>query len=316
MPSASPTRPPWNPSRACSKTPPARRTWSSPAPTLRAGGFSASVLQRIKAVPGLAAAVPTVHIQTSLVEDAGQAEIGLNFFGASAGGLTLYGIDPLLDPQAREYKIVAGEFLSPQGQGDQVVLVKSFADENEIELGKSVAIITDSGVEKLRVVGLMAKEGPGQLNNGSFGVIPLETAQKLFYRNNKLDQIDIIASPENTSTEALASLRSSLQSALGNDYAVTYPASQGQRMTQMLGSYQIGLNFLSGMALFVGAFLIYNAFSMTVVERTREFGMLRTVGMTRPRSPARCCWKPSPWACSARCSASGWASSWPGASPA
>ncbi len=49
----------------------------------------------------------------------------------------------------------------------------------------------------------------------------------------------------------------------------------------MLGSYQIGLNFLSGMALFVGAFLIYNAFSMTVVERTREFGMLRTVGMTR-----------------------------------
>ena len=81
-----------------------------------AGGFSASVLQRIKAVPGLAAAVPTVHVQTSLVEDAGQAEIGLNFFGASAGGLTLYGIDPLLDPQAREYKIVAGEFLSPQGQ--------------------------------------------------------------------------------------------------------------------------------------------------------------------------------------------------------
>jgi putative ABC transport system permease protein len=38
---------------------------------------------------------------------------------------------------------------------------------------------------------------------------------------------------------------------------------------------------MSGIALFVGAFLIYNAFAMTVVERTREFGMLRTVGMTR-----------------------------------
>jgi putative ABC transport system permease protein len=49
----------------------------------------------------------------------------------------------------------------------------------------------------------------------------------------------------------------------------------------MLSSYQIGLNFLSGMALFIGAFLIFNAFQMTVVERTREFGMLRTVGMTR-----------------------------------
>jgi len=246
-----------------------------------AGGFSESVLQRLRAVPGLAGVVPTVHVQTILAEEAGQAEIGLNFFGASAGGLTLYGIDPTLDPQAREYKLVAGEFLSPQGEGDQILLVKTFADENDIQLGKAVAIITDSGVEKLRVVGLMAKEGPGQLNNGSFGVIPLETAQKLFYRNNELDQVDLIATPENTSTEALGSLRTSLQATLGDEYTVTYPASQGQRMTQMLGSYQIGLNFLSGMALFVGAFLIFNAFSMTVVERTREFGMLRTVGMTR-----------------------------------
>ena len=32
-------------------------------------------------------------------------------------------------------------------------------------------------------------------------------------------------------------------------------------MTQMLANYQIGLSFLSGIALFVGAFLIYNAFT-------------------------------------------------------
>jgi putative ABC transport system permease protein len=49
----------------------------------------------------------------------------------------------------------------------------------------------------------------------------------------------------------------------------------------MLDGYQIGFNFFGVVALFVGAFLIFNAFSMTVVERTREIGMLRTVGMTR-----------------------------------
>ncbi|NLY37288.1 MAG: FtsX-like permease family protein, partial [Tissierellia bacterium] len=39
--------------------------------------------------------------------------------------------------------------------------------------------------------------------------------------------------------------------------------------------------FMAGIALFVGAFLIYNALSMTVVERSRELALLRCVGMTR-----------------------------------
>ncbi|MGD8965973.1 MAG: FtsX-like permease family protein, partial [Anaerolineae bacterium] len=68
---------------------------------------------------------------------------------------------------------------------------------------------------------------------------------------------------------------------LGDEYRVIYPATQGRRVTQMLDVYQMGLQFFSVIALFVGAFLIYNAFSMTVVERTREIGMLRTLGMTK-----------------------------------
>jgi putative ABC transport system permease protein len=43
----------------------------------------------------------------------------------------------------------------------------------------------------------------------------------------------------------------------------------------------MGISMFGTIALFVGAFLIYNAFSMTVVERTREIGMMRTIGMTR-----------------------------------
>jgi hypothetical protein len=34
-------------------------------------------------------------------------------------------------------------------------------------------------------------------------------------------------------------------------------------------------------ALFVGAFIIFNTFSITVAQRTREFGLLRTLGATR-----------------------------------
>ena len=37
----------------------------------------------------------------------------------------------------------------------------------------------------------------------------------------------------------------------------------------------------AGAAVFVGAFIIFNTFSITVAQRTREFAMLRTIGASR-----------------------------------
>jgi putative ABC transport system permease protein len=243
-------------------------------------GIAEDAAQRIEKVPGVVAALPSLHAQTALANQTQGEDIGLSFFGTNLGGLLLYGIDSVGDHQVRDYSIAEGRFLSPDPLADEVVLVKSFADQNELTIGKYVEFVAAGQVEKLRIVGLMEKEGPGQMNNGAFGVLPLDTAQRLFDRNDEVDQVDLVVSP-GLSSDQLESQRISLQSYLGESFSVIYPASQGRRMTQMLSNYQIGLNFLSAMALFVGAFLIYNAFSMTVVERTREFGMLRTLGMTR-----------------------------------
>jgi putative ABC transport system permease protein len=243
-------------------------------------GMPASLVRRVANLPGIQAAVPTLQLQTVLAETVPTGELGISFFGASVeGGLALYAVDPALEPSVREYTLTAGRFLGQDENSAEIVLVEDFALQNEIALDQRFAILTPIGAARLRVVGLIAKEGPGQTNNGAFGVISLAQGQRLFDRPGEIDAIDLIAvDPE---LEALERLKAQVQDRLGRDYTVIYPASQGRRMTQMLRSYQIGLNFMSGMALFVGAFLIYNAFSMTVVERTREFGMLRTIGMTR-----------------------------------
>jgi putative ABC transport system permease protein len=245
-------------------------------------GFAERLVRRVRARPEVAAATGVLQTQTVLADADQPQSLELSFFGASSGGLSLYGIDPALDARIREYRLVAGSFLDvDNADAREMVLVDRYAEEHEIAVGKSIEIITPNGPQRLKVVGLMAKEGPGQLNNGAFAIVPLQTAQELFNRAGKIDQIDIVVTPEQNNLEALDALKGVLQQALGPDYSVTYPAMQGRRMTQMLNNYQIGLNFMSGMSLFVGAFLIYNAFSMTVVERTREFGFLRTVGMTR-----------------------------------
>jgi putative ABC transport system permease protein len=244
-------------------------------------GFPEDVLRRVVTIPDVKAAIPSLRDQALLADEALPSGLDISMFGAVAGGLMIYGIDPSLDPQAREYRMVAGQFLSPDLDAYDIVLVKDYADENGIEVGHDISILTLAGPEVVRVVGLMSKEGPGLLNSGAFGVIPLEAAQEIFGRLGDLDQIDIVATPDTASAAGLDELKAALQTRLGDKYTVMYPAAQGKRVTQMLDTYQMGLNFVSVMALFVGAFLIYNAFSMTVVERTREIGMLRTVGMTK-----------------------------------
>jgi putative ABC transport system permease protein len=246
------------------------------------GGFSSRALKDVGRVNGTQVVSPIVKAQSGLANDRkNKNTIDIGLFGTQSGGLLLYGILPAQEQLTRDYKLVAGRFLSDEPEKREVVLVESFAKDEEIKLDDVVEVITPNGVKELKVVGLIARDGPGQTNSGKFGVIPLRTAQQLFNRGNEIDQIDIVPSNSNPSTKELASLREALQAEMGSDYSVTYPSGQGERMTQMLQNYQIGLNFMSGIALFVGAFLIYNAFAMTVVERTREFGMLRTIGMTR-----------------------------------
>jgi putative ABC transport system permease protein len=244
-------------------------------------GFSEQVISKLESMKSVEIATPLVVAQTDLIDYKPSDEIELGFFGTSSGGIVLHGIIPSLELRTREYTLTNGEFLGDDLDKREVVLGENLAVEENIQVGDRIEVLTPYGRERLEVVGLIAREGPGQTNNGSFGVIPYVTAQEIFDRGNEIDQLDIVPVNPNPDTDELAELRLSLQALLGSDYSVTYPSGQGERMTQMLQNYQIGLNFMSGIALFVGSFLIYNAFAMTVIERTREFGLLRTIGMTR-----------------------------------
>jgi putative ABC transport system permease protein len=241
--------------------------------------ISDNALRTVSYIQEVNTILPILKAQTALAEQVEMEALELNFFGMESGGLLLHGIDPLVEPSARDYNITGGRFLDGASDEDEIVLVENYAEDEEIEVDEYIEIITPNGVERFKVVGLMAREGPGQTNNGAFGVITIDNAQVMFDRISEYDQLDLLVNFDDGSD--LERIRLAIQDRLGTNYSVTYPAGQGERMTQMLSNYQIGLNFLSVIALFVGAFLIYNAFAMTVVERTREFGMLRTIGMTR-----------------------------------
>lgn len=244
------------------------------------GGFSEDLLATVEATEGVLQAIPVMMVQASLAEEA-PSEVNLGFFGMGSGGMIIYGISPDVDGNVRDYFLTEGSFLDENSSENQIVLVEDYAREEEIETGQVIKMTTAYGLAEVKVVGLIKKDGAGLLNLGKFGVMTLKTAQNLVQREGEIDRIDLVIEKKENNPEFLDSLKETLSQTLGEDYTVELPDNQGEQMNQMLTGYQLSLNFMAGIALFVGAFLIYNALSMTVVERSRELGLLRCVGMTK-----------------------------------
>jgi putative ABC transport system permease protein len=194
--------------------------------------------------------------------------------------LQIVGIDLQHDPQVRVYTLLEGRM--PAEGKYETAISREYASDKGLELGEELVFATGAGVEHLEVVGILADEGAATINEGEVAFVSLDVAQQLFGLDNQLSEIAVRSAESlRNDPQALALLKADLQDRLGEDARADYPAGRGDLVPKMLNTYQLGLSFFSIIAVFVGAFLIYNTFSMTIVERTQEIGMLRAIGMRR-----------------------------------
>ncbi len=243
--------------------------------------LSEELTARMAAVPEVEVASPTLRVQTLLASEAESWELTVGVGGVASGTvLDVYGIQPELDPQVRVYLFTEGRM--PEPDTYEAAIPAEFAEEKGLAMGDDLVILIPDGTARLEIVGLLESEGVGLLNSGAVAFAPLSVAQDLFSRNGEVDEIALRIVPQVADdANALDALKAELETRAGRNARVIYPAARGQLVARMLGSYQQGLQFFSLIAIFVGSFLIYNTFTMTVVERTHEIGMMRAIGMSR-----------------------------------
>ena len=91
-----------------------------------------------------------------------------------------------------------------------------------------------------------------------------------------------VAADDGTSPEQL---KAAVSRALGGSAEVRTGEEQADKasadITDSLGFLTIALLVFAGIAVFVGGFLIFNTFAVTVAQRSREFALLRTLGASR-----------------------------------
>jgi putative ABC transport system permease protein len=163
-------------------------------------------------------------------------------------------------------------------RGREIALQQSWADANGIELGDRVRLATPVGVRSLRVVGLFEFTTGLDFGGQGFGRMPLPTGRRLMDKPRAFDEIDLVV---DGGDPGIAQVRRDLRGELPDGVKVQTPDGKSADVEQQLQAFNVILYFFAAMALFVGGFLIFNSFNMTVFQRTRELGMLRTLGAGR-----------------------------------
>ncbi len=234
-----------------------------------ASGFPEELIERVQKVPGVEYAVPVIDTQGILV-------------GAKEQTLMILGVDVLQDGNIRDYKLSDESADIPDpllflARPDSILLTRELAKREGIRIEQTIQVQTVRGIRTFRVRGLLDPEGPAKIASGSIAIMDYPAAQMAFGKEGRIDRIDVSLQRG----EDLETVRDRIKKALPGGYGVVTPEGRTKQVAVLISHFQKNINLISFIAVFVGMYLIYNAVSISVVQRKKEIGILRALGTTR-----------------------------------
>ena len=239
------------------------------APTSRRM-LPAALLERVRGVPGVQRAEGALDVRGALVIDGRVLE-------GRGPGTEIRAAQP---PPFDTTRVVSGRRV--QRTGELAVLADT-AREAGIELGDRVGIAGRSGVSFVTVVGTFDAGSSNTTGSAGSAVITARSdIESWFEFPGRLTAIEATAEP-GTDADALAAR---VRDELGDGVQVRTGEQSAQEAAQEVNDQIAGflvpaLLSFAGAAVLVGAFIIFNTFSITVAQRAREFALLRCLGASR-----------------------------------
>ena len=232
--------------------------------------FSQSLLARVRAVAGVEVADGGVGGYAQYVGKDGKAIV--------TGGAPTIGMTYENDRQLSSLTLVAGT--GPHNAGD-VVMDQGTAEKYGFHVGDRVTILLPGAPRVFTISGIVKFGTANNLAGATIAAFTLPTAQSLFDKVGVLDTIDVLVSPGATSATVERHIASILPRGVEVVTGQTVADENTSLMNQILGFLSTALLIFAFIALFVGAFTIFNTFSIIVGQRTRELALLRIVGASR-----------------------------------
>jgi putative ABC transport system permease protein len=232
--------------------------------------ISESLLAKVRSVPG--------------VELAGGGVQGYAQFIAPDGKAIENGASPTLgenyssDQGLSIVSIVRG---GPPVTASDVVMDAATAQKYGFTVGQRVRILFDGPSRTFTISGIVQFGSTGNLAGATYAGFDLPTAQAVLNQTGELDSISVIAQPGADKATVQRDIAKVLPPGVEVVTGQTVVNENTTAIDRSLSFFDTALLVFAFISLFVGAFTIYNTFSIIVGQRTRELALLRAVGASR-----------------------------------
>lgn len=227
-----------------------------------------SALDEVKSVPGVAVAEGSVTSDGTLLDKQGKV-------------ITSNGPPTLIISASEEKVFQSLEY--PDGKAptnaDEVALDRGTAKKYGFQVGDKATVSGRAPKKTYTVSGIATLDGNDNLGGSRMVVMTLPEAQRATGHDG-YDSISV-----STGGDDPDAVKQAIATKLGGDFLVRTgkeaAEQQAQDLSDALGFLRIALLIFAGVALLVGGFLIFNTFTVTVAQRTKEFALLRVLGASR-----------------------------------
>lgn len=240
-------------------------------------GLDESVYTRLRTELAIRTSAPVVEGTITLQSK--------NLTDSTSETLQLLGVDIFAEPMFRDQSTSSTDSIRDSLnllRADSVILANTTAARLGIEPGDSVSV-SGSNQQLTLLSTVKTTEQPGF---ESIAMVDIATAQQALNKQGLLSRIDLILPASNSSQEpesSEAQLRQTIdkiESAFP-EVTVIDATRRNNSLTQLTEAFHTNLLAMSLLALLVGAFLIYNTVTLSVIQRRKTFGQLRAIGIQR-----------------------------------
>jgi putative ABC transport system permease protein len=229
-----------------------------------------SLLPSVQAVPGVGGAYGQVTGYAQFVAKDGKP------ISSTVGTLGVE-FDP--DQQISSLHLIAG---GPPASSDDVVMDAGTAKGYGFSVGQRVRVLSAGAApQTFTITGIAEFGNADNLAGATLAAFTLPTAQRVTGETGQLDAINVVAKPGADKATVQAAIARILPAGVQVVTGQTVISENTSAVSADLSFFNTALLVFALIALFVGAFTIYNTFSIIVGQRTRELALLRVVGASR-----------------------------------